>query len=202
MMCGRDSLTPWLLRVCCVCLIFWSSFACGQAPAEIFIEALGKKVIYLLADKSVDRDGREKAFLEILDRDFAMASIGKFVLGKHWRGLSNEKQQNYLRLFKKNLSRSYAIRFESYNNEKFLVLQGRTIPPAGKKKNWKVFSQIVRPDGAKTEVAWLVVQLPAGFRVMDVIVENVSMSVTQRSEYAAIIEREGIEGLLNKLSPH
>ncbi|MGL5784575.1 MAG: MlaC/ttg2D family ABC transporter substrate-binding protein [Alphaproteobacteria bacterium] len=194
------ALTRGVLKVCCFFLVLWGSFAYGQTSVEGFIEGLGEKVIHLLADKSIGREGRKKAFLTILEQDFAMASIGKFVLGKHWRNLSADKRQEYLRLFKKNLSHSYAIRFEGYNNEKFLVLKGKTIPPLPGKKNWKVFSQIVKPDGAKTELVWLVVQTPAGFRVMDVIVENVSMSVTQRSEYATLIEREGMDGLLKKLA--
>ncbi|MGL4825173.1 MAG: MlaC/ttg2D family ABC transporter substrate-binding protein [Alphaproteobacteria bacterium] len=194
------ALTRESLKICCFFLVLWGSFAYGKTSAEGFVEGLGEKVIRLLADKSIGRKGRKKAFSTILEQDFAMASIGKFVLGKHWRNLSTGKRQEYLKLFKKNLSHSYAIRFEGYNNEKFLVLKGKTIPPLQGKKNWKVFSQIVKPDGAKTELVWLVVQTPAGFRIMDVIVENVSMSVTQRSEYATIIEREGIDGLLKKLA--
>ncbi|MGL4426328.1 MAG: MlaC/ttg2D family ABC transporter substrate-binding protein [Alphaproteobacteria bacterium] len=193
-------LTRGTLKICCFFLILWGTFAYGQASVENFVKGLGEKVIHLLADKSIGREGREKSFLTMLEQDFAMASIGKFVLGKHWRNLSTGKRQEYLRLFKKNLSHSYAIRFEGYNNEKFLVLKGKTIPPLQGKKNWKVFSHIVKPEGSKTEVVWLVVQTPTGFRVMDVIVENVSMSVTQRSEYATIIEREGMEGLLKKLA--
>lgn len=171
---------------------------------ETFVQQVGDQVIRLLSNKAVGRTQREQAFLGILEKDFAIHSIGKFVLGKHWRHMSKDQKDTYLQYFKKSIARTYAIRFEAYENETFEVLKGKTVAPTAGKKNWKVYCHIKKPGKPATEIAWLVVDTPKGPKGMDVFVENVSMSITQRSEYAGIIEnggggKSGIEALLKRL---
>ena len=65
-----------------------------------------------------------------------------------------------------------------------------------------VSSEIVRPNGAPpAKVDWLLTEHDGAYKISDVIVEGVSMAVTQRSEFASVIQRHGgqVEGLITAL---
>ena len=65
-----------------------------------------------------------------------------------------------------------------------------------------VLSQITHPDASKaTTIDWRVRQQDGKMSVIDVIVEGISLSVTQRQEYASVIQNSGgkIDGLLDTM---
>jgi phospholipid transport system substrate-binding protein len=64
-----------------------------------------------------------------------------------------------------------------------------------------VMSQIIRPQGPPIEVDWRLEANDGRYKISDVIVDRVSMALSQRSEFAAIIQRNGgqVSGLLATL---
>jgi phospholipid transport system substrate-binding protein len=62
-------------------------------------------------------------------------------------------------------------------------------------------SQIIRPQGPPIEVDWRLEVNDGRYKISDVIVDRVSMALSQRSEFAAIIQRNGgqVSGLLATL---
>jgi phospholipid transport system substrate-binding protein len=65
-----------------------------------------------------------------------------------------------------------------------------------------VFSELKRRDGQSVvSIGWRLRSKGDSFKVVDVLVEGVSMGQTQRSEFASVIRRHGgeIEGLLNEM---
>jgi len=65
-----------------------------------------------------------------------------------------------------------------------------------------VLSQITHPDGSQpTAIDWRVRQKDGKMGVIDVVVEGVSLSVTQKQEYASVIQNNGghIDGLLQSM---
>lgn len=184
-------------------LLFYTLPAQTTAPVssdepKAFIEDMGRRAIEILANPSKTRAEREETFRQILNQFFDVKAIGKFVLGRQWHALKErgaETTEAYFRLFENEVARSYAIRFEDYRGEKFFVMNARQ-----QGDGWLVSSTVERPEGQVVSVHWILRQTSLGLRVIDVTVEGMSMSVTKRSEYAAIISREGgIEGFLKIL---
>mgnify|MGYP002016441583 FL=1 len=62
-----------------------------------------------------------------------------------------------------------------------------------------VFTKIGRPSGPPLKAAWRVRGSASGYKILDVIVEGVSMIATQRSEFAALVRRQGVMGLIDSL---
>ena len=64
-----------------------------------------------------------------------------------------------------------------------------------------VASRILRPTGEPIKIDWRLLRRGESWRIVDVVVEGMSMVLSQRSEYAAVIKGDGgkIEGLLVKL---
>jgi len=164
--------------------------------ASDFVQGLGDKAIATLADKSVGEAEREKVFRDLLNENFDIQTIGRFVLGPYWRQATPEQQAEYMDLFRDMIVTVYSERFGQYSGETFKVTGTQ---PAGS-RDAVVMSQVIR-QGPPVNVAWRVRPKDNGFQIVDVIVENVSMSQTQRSEFASVIEGNGgkIDALLAAL---
>ena len=91
----------------------------------------------------------------------------------------------------------YSSRFGAYNGEKFDVSGFR----GDGKKDILVTSFIVPDDGSKVKVDWRIREKNGQMKIIDVIIEGVSMSLTQRSDFSSVIQRGGgkVEALLKHL---
>lgn len=165
--------------------------------AEIFMTEIGNKVINLLTDKSISQQERASQFQYILETKFDVKAIGKFVLGRYWKHASKEEKEKFLTLFKASTVASYATRFSEYTSEKFEVVGSRTEKDGGV----TVLTRIVRPNGQAILIDWKIFEKKGELRIYDVILEGISMSITQRSEYAAVIQQGGgkVQALITAL---
>lgn len=153
--------------------------------AETMIRTLGDEAIAAIEETQGDDIARRKAFSVLLDKNFDTAAIARFALGRYWSTATNAEQKRYTALFDKMIVDVYTARFSEYSGQKLDVIGNK---PAGR-ADVIVNSRIVSADGTgqPIKVDWRVRK----GKVIDVIVEGVSMSVTQRSEFAAIIQRNG-----------
>jgi phospholipid transport system substrate-binding protein len=141
---------------------------------------------------------RSAEFSQILSDSFDLKTIGRFVIGRTWNTATPAQQTEYMDLFKSLVIRNYGERMSLYTGEGFLVVGTRT----ESEMDTTVLSQITHPDGsAATTIDWRVRQKDGKMGVIDVIVEGVSLSVTQRQEYSAVIQHNGgqIDGLLQTM---
>ena len=187
----------------CLLLVAGLAIAVSAGPAvraaesaDALIRNLGKEAIDTLTVKSLDDREREMRFRSILQRAFDMQLIARSTLGHYWRIATPEQRKEYVKLFEDFVVQAYAARFKEYSGESFKV--GQTRPLNGRET--LVNSQIVRPDQAPVVVQWRV-RDGDGSRIVDVIVEGISMLVTHRDEFAAVIQQHGgkVEGLLSDL---
>jgi phospholipid transport system substrate-binding protein len=161
--------------------------AAASKDAETFISRLANEALRDLSDKLPEPE-IEKRFRALLDKNFDMPRISRFVLGRYWNGANDQEKQDFQRLFEAYVVRAYSIRFSEYSGETVKVTGSRSESA----DNAVVASQIVQPDGAPpVRVDWIVRKDGDGFRIADVSVEGVSMVLTQKQEFAAVIERSG-----------
>jgi len=163
------------------------SAAVDPQEAEAFMAQMGERVISLVGDKSISSEERTQQFREILETNFNMKSIGKFVLGRYWKQATPEQKEHFLDLFKAVTVASYAARFQEYTSEKFEVIGSRQERDGGV----TVLSRIMRPNGQAIPIDWKIFEKNGKMQVYDVILEGISMSITQRSEYSSVIQQGG-----------
>jgi phospholipid transport system substrate-binding protein len=166
--------------------------------ARAFIDELADKAIAALTVKDISQEERFRRFRVLLNEHFAVKTIGQWVLGRHWRRASTEERQEYLNLFEDLIVDTYADRFKRYSGDKLDITDA---VPRGK-KDTIVSTLISRPDGGPPiNVDWRVRHVRDIMRIVDVIVEGVSMGQTQRSEFASVIRANGggVKGLLDQL---
>ncbi len=160
-----------------------------------FIQSLGDEVITILQSDGVDGPDRERRFQQLFTEAFDTPTIARFVLGRYWRAATPEQRTEYLELFREYVANIYAERFSTYSGETFAVTQQRPL----KGGDTLVGTEIRRPDDLPTTVNFRVHAGQEGLKIVDVVVEGVSMIVTKRSEFQSIAAREGVDGLIDRL---
>ena len=169
-----------------------------EKNAQKFIEGMAEKAIEALAVDDITREERVKRFRTLLNDHFDVRVIGRWVLGRYWRKATKTERWEYLKLFEELIVATYLDRFTKYSGETLIVVD---TAPKGK-RDTLVFSHIKRPNGdPPLKVDWRVRGTDNGHRIVDVMVEGISMGQTQRSEFASVIRKNGgkIEGLLAEL---
>ena len=187
------------------CLIFLTVIALLLAlpqgvkatdDASDFIRKVGQNAINSLTNKEVTQAKREVLFRKILHQTFDLRLIARFALGRFWRRASRAQQKEYITLFEDFIVKAYAARFADYKGENFIVGKVRNIND----RDDLVQSEVVLENGRKILVHWRV-RNGKSLKIIDVLVEGVSMGITQRDQFAAIINQNGgkIDGLLSAL---
>jgi phospholipid transport system substrate-binding protein len=166
----------------------------ADAKATAFMNHLWNRALELLNKKAPAAE-RQAQFRELFHNDFDSPGIARFVLGRYWRTASPEEQKEFLRLFEEYVVYVYTARLSDFEGEQFKINGAR--PDQG---SVIVSTDVITP-GAPTplKVDWRLVNDDGAYKISDVIVEGVSMLVTQRSEFASIIQRHGgqVQGLLD-----
>lgn len=158
--------------------------ALAQQDPSQFIQNLGTQGIQALGP-SVPMAQRAARFRQLLESDFDLAGITRFVLGPSGRNMTPEQQQEFATLFRDYVAQTYAEKLASFG--------GAPLRVTGTRQNGDetiVTSQVMR-QGGPAELDWHVANRGGRMLVTDVTVNGSSMKVSERNQMAGIIERNG-----------
>jgi len=156
------------------------------ADANVFMNQLWGQTVEVLSKKA-PRAERLARFRQLFQQDFDGPGIARFVLGRYWRNASEQEQQEFLKLFEDYVVFVYGTRLSNFNGETFKVRGSRT-----DESGTIVSTEIISPNGdAPIKLDWRLITDHGSFKINDVIIEGISMLVTQRSEFASVIQRHG-----------
>lgn len=200
------SLRRPLTLLVAVFLLGFSTVGLRAAPAGEavhFIDDLVKQALTMLNDKQMTDHQRAERFRTLLEANFDIPRISRFVLGRYWKKANDQEKRGFQQLFEEYVVRSYAARFRTYGGDK---VSDDVVKITGARPesdiSTVVTSQIRRTDGAPpVRVDWRVRKGENGLRIVDVDVEGVSMALTQREEFSSVIQRNGgtVAGLNREL---
>lgn len=159
-----------------------------EQEAKAFIEKLTSQGIGFLSNAGLSQDQKKSEFKKLLHSNFDMRTIGRFSLGRYWNVASKSELDEYQNLFEDMIVDVYSSRFGDYSGQELVVDSAR---PDGKAD--AIVHSYIKGKGQKISVDWRVRQKNGSMKVIDVIVEGVSMATTQRSEFSSIIQRGGGE---------
>jgi len=178
------------------------SVATGSARAQEdpgrFVADLAQRAINQLTAPGVPDAERVKRFRVIFTDGFDVPLIARFVLGRYWRTATEAQRDEYLKLFDEFVAQTYARRFAEFPGVQIKVLSVSKPNEDG--------DQIVSVDGNLPNKAPVRMDLrvrpkDGKPKIIDVAIEGVSMAITQRDEFGAVIQRGGgeMEALLANL---
>jgi phospholipid transport system substrate-binding protein len=174
------------------------AWAADANDPVVLIRTLGDEAVKILAAPNSDVAHRRASFSILFREAFDAPTIGRFVLGRYWRTATPEEQKQYIEVFGRYVVAIYADRFSKYSGEQFIVSGSRQDGP----DTATVISQIVPVNGnPPIHLEWKLARESSGYKVTDVVAENVSLSLTKRDEFATVLERNGgsVSGLIAML---
>jgi phospholipid transport system substrate-binding protein len=169
----------------------------AAASPDGFIREIGDRAFQSLGEKGISDQERDRRFKVLLTEAFDLPRIARFVLGRYWRTATEQEQQEFFSLFEKFVVQAYSNRFRDLTGKKLHVQQTLAM-----EENYAlVVSEIEIPNQPPVKINWRVQKKDDNFKIVDVMVEGISMSITQRDEFAAVIRQSGgkVSGLLDAL---
>ncbi len=191
------SLASWLLLVLVTVGTVRAESVATAEDAAAFVRDFGDRGIAVLADRSLSDEERRDQFHVFFSSRFAVDAISRFALGKHWNKANEQERAEYRRVFEDYIVAIYARRLGNYAGETLKIGAGRLETPQAAAVN----SRILRSEGKPIDIVWRLRRRDGSWRIVDIVVEGVSLAITQRSEFNAVIRSSGgnIKGLLARL---
>ncbi len=168
-----------------------------KEDAQRFVRSFGDQSVALMADNELEPEDRRAGFRRLIVGHFDLSGISRFVLGRHWKRATDAEREEYRQLFEKYVISSVDRKLSSYAGETLEVGVARTKGDTAA----VVTSQIVRPTANPVRVDWRLRFSDGDWRIIDMVVEGVSLALTHRNEFDAVIKQGGgqISALLQRL---
>ena len=146
--------------------------------------------------RSLGQSGRFTQLEPVIQRSFDIASMARLAVGPSWASLTEMQRQQMTESFGRYISAIYADRFDSYNGQKLEVI-GEQQAAAGV----MVKSQIIKASGEPVKVDYMMRRSGENWLISDIYLDGaISEVATRRSEFAAILKQDGIDGLIAALN--
>jgi len=146
--------------------------------------------------RTLGQSGRFTQLEPVIRRSFDIPAMARLSVGPSWASLSEGQRQQVTESFARYISAIYADRFDSYAGQKLQVI-GEQPAPAGV----MVKSQIVKANGEPVKIDYMMRRSGEVWLISDIYLDGaISEVATHRSEFAAILKNEGIDGLIAALN--
>jgi phospholipid transport system substrate-binding protein len=164
----------------------------ATAQAQAFVTSLSAELTQLVNSGRSDSQILS-SFETILAKYADLTAIGASVLGPPWRSASSAQKQAFIKAFSHYLSRRYGKQFREYKNAQINVTGAKD----GGRVGVLVSSQVLRPGQEAVNVDWQISSQSGAPKVVNLVIEGVSMLASERAEMGAMLDAAG--GSLDKL---
>ena len=175
------------------------AFAQDAGP-EALVKKMTEEVLAAIkSDKQLAAGDREKAVKlaeeKILPHvDFEEAT--RLAVGRGWKEATPEQRKKLVAEFRNMLVRTYSNAIGTYEGQTMKVLPSRVKPSDDEAT---VRNQFLRPGGKPILIDYSMRKTDSGWKIYDIVVEGVSLVLTYRSEFDAVVKQEGVDGLIKRL---
>ena len=165
-----------------------------EAPRALVAQTV-RQVLGVLGEPDLD-DAQRRARIEALAFTvFDFKTMGKLVLARNWKKLDKQQRVIFIDEFKQYLSRNYGSRLERYEKAEVEVLGARVEP----RNDVTVLTRVVGSQYDGISMNYRLRERKGEWKVIDIVVEGVSMLANFRGQFSEVISREGVDGLLNAI---
>jgi phospholipid transport system substrate-binding protein len=167
----------------------------GQdTAAGAFLESLTHDVFAKLTDPSLSQTEKERDLRSLFRQNFDVPAVSRFVLGKHWRKASTAERQDFVDAFEEMNSRQFLAMVGKFSEEMFSVIKVQQ--DAAKPSLSFVSTKIGQSEGEPISAVWRIRNNDGQYKILDIVVEGVSMAITLRHEYGTVVKTDGVDGLI------
>ena len=143
---------------------------------------------------SISKVDRFNLIEDSINSNFAGAGIAKFVAGSSWSSASKETKKEYIQLFKKHLALNISSIMQGYSNQEYELINSKY----DEKNKVSMINMEIYNDTGNLLVTWRVKESKDRYFVIDLIVADISLVVTKRSEFHSMLKK--VDGKLIELN--
>jgi len=148
---------------------------------------LNKEINTIISAYQNNNLTNENKFLLIektINNNFAGSGIAKFVAGKSWNGATKDTKLEYINLFKRHLALNIASMMRGYSDQNYELVNSRY----DKKNKVTLIDMEIFSETGSIQVTWRVKKSKERYFVIDLIVADISLVVTKRSEFNSMLK--------------
>jgi phospholipid transport system substrate-binding protein len=139
---------------------------------------------------------RRDEILRLVEEYFDFQEMSRRALGMHWKQISPEKQQEFVRLFKQLLFNIYVSRIEAGATPTTGIrYDGETLEDSFA----LVKTKVTGTDQPDFEIDYRLLLSGTEWKVYDIVIEGISLVNNYRQQFASILSSQSFESLLNRL---
>ena len=169
----------------------------GPASGGDMVQGLYDALLSTMKNgRILGQSGRFRQLEPIIRRSFDVAAMARLSVGPSWASLTEGQRQQMTESYGRYISVIYADRFDSYSGQTLAVI-GEQPAPSGV----MVKSQIIKANGDPVKVDYMMRRNGDSWLISDIYLDSaISEVATRRSEFAAILKKDGIDGLIAALN--
>ena len=159
----------------------------GQTKADEALNWLEKEIDIILDayKKDLSNENRFKIIEETINNNFAGTGIAKFIAGESWKKASKNTKQDYIKNFKRHLALNIASMMKGYTDQNYELSNSQI----DQKNNIILVDMEIFSDTGSVVVTWRVKKSKDKYFVIDLIVADISLVVTKRSEFNSMLKK-------------
>lgn len=155
--------------------------------AKSFIAELAQEAQTVLGDQTMSREARARALEDLMRRGLAVRAIGRHAMGPYLRSASPQQVAEFDALFDEYSVRTVVSKLDLIAGVGIEVTGERPDGPRGH----AVSTRISPPGHSGIHVVWRVRERQDNFKIVDILVQNLSLATWQRSDFTALYNRVG-----------
>lgn len=166
--------------------------------AEDFVKNVTHDGLVKIINSDVSQQEKDQRFKTLFNDALDLEFIGQFVLGRYWKTATPQQREDFIAVYRELNVKTWSKRFDEFKGKEF-IFNGTS--PSNSANQVFVNSSVPMQQGSPASVVWRVKQNGKQFKIVDIIIENVSLAITARNEYSAFIKNspEGLNGLIKNL---
>lgn len=189
------------LAIVLIVLLFSAATAIAEnqstATARQVVDTFQNELIAVMKiGKSAGFSGRYNKLYDAVTKSHDLPKIARIVVGKEWEKLSESQQKQLVEVFSKLSVASYAHNFKDYAGESFSFDSEEETTRGGV----VIHTLLTIPDEKDVKFDYMLKEQGDSWRIINIIANGVSDLALKRSEYTAVLQREGFDALITKIN--
>ena len=175
-----------------------TGFAAAAAEPAATVQGFYDTLLATMKDgPKLGFDGRRNRLAPAMRQAFDLPLMTRLVVGPQWQGFTPDQQRQVIAAFTDFSVANYASQFDDYSGEKFVV-DPKSAPAPG--NDTIVRTKLLLPNDKPVQLDYLLRNIEGKWRIIDVYLSGtVSQLAARRSEFSAVLRRDGVQGLIAAL---
>ena len=170
-------------RLIFLIIFFNSSKLFADEPSK-WLQIEIDKILISYQNSDLPNENRFLMIEQTINNNFAGTGIAKFVAGEAWKSAKQETKKEYIKYFKRHLALNIASMMQGYSNQKYELSKSKI----DQKNKIILIDMEIFSETGSVVVTWRVKESKGRYFVIDLIVADISLVVTKRSEFNSMLK--------------